>query len=97
MNCSACRQPNPEDVRLCIWLSDRASPCNVTSVDGFDTGKQPLAARREDAIREHEKVVPELLPAGEAQINSISVLAKLDERRTLKIAIAAELAKKGPV
>ena len=59
-----------------VSFSDRASPCNVTSVNGFDAGKQQLAARREDAIREHEKVVPELLPAGEAQINSMSVLTK---------------------
>src|SRR5215813_15481095 len=83
-----------------IWdvsFSDRASPCNVTRVNGFDAGKQPLAARREDAIREHKKVVPELLPAGETQINSMSVLAKPDERSSLEIALAAELVKKGPV
>ena len=36
-----------------VSFSDRASPCNVTSVNGFDAGKQQLAARREDAIREH--------------------------------------------
>src|SRR5262245_66049481 len=80
-----------------VSFSDRASPCNVTSVNGFDAGKQQLPARREDAIGEHEKVVPELLPAGETQINSMSVLAKTDERRSLEIALAAELAKKGPV
>src|SRR5499426_4317396 len=80
-----------------VSFSDRASPCNVTRVNRFDSGKQQLAARREDAIREHEKVVPELLPAGEAQINSMCVLAKPDERRSLEIALAAELAKKAPV
>src|SRR4029434_8653766 len=80
-----------------VSFSDRASPCNVNSVNGFDAGKQTLAARREDAIREHEKVVPELLPAGEAQINSMSVLAKSDERRSLEIALAAEFSKKGAV
>ena len=80
-----------------VSFSDRTSPCNVTSVNGFDAGKQQLASRREDAIRKHEKVVPELLPAGEAQINSMSVLAKPDERRSLEIALAAEFTKKGPV
>src|SRR5262245_17330063 len=86
-----------EHVNWDVLFSDRASPCNVTRVNGFDAGKQQLAARRKDAIREHEQVVPELLPAGEAQINSMSVLAKTDERRSLEIAIAAELAKKSPV
>src|SRR5262245_45817648 len=80
-----------------VSFSDRAPPCHVTSVNGFDAGKQQLAGRREDPIREHKKIVPELLPAGEAQINSMSVLAKTDERRSLEIALAAELAKKGPV
>src|SRR5262245_1623190 len=80
-----------------VSFSDRASPCNVTSVNGFDPGKQQLAARREDAIGEHEKVVSELLPAGETPINSMSGLARADERRSLEIALAAELVKKGPV
>src|SRR5215470_10963742 len=34
-----------------VSFSDGASPCNVTSINGFDAGKQPLAARREHAIR----------------------------------------------
>src|SRR5262245_23013109 len=80
-----------------VSLSDCTYRCNVTSVNGFDVRKQQLAARREHAIREHEKVVPELLPTDEAQINSMSVLAKTDERRSLEIALAAELAKKGPI
>src|SRR5262249_7915366 len=86
-----------EHVNWDVSFSDRASPCNVTSVNGVNAGKQQLAAGREDAIGEHEKVVPELLPAGKAQINSLSVLAKPDERRSLEIALAAELAKKAPV
>src|SRR5215510_6957997 len=80
-----------------VSFSDRAPPCHVTSVNGFDAGKQQLAARREDPIREHKKIVPELLPAGETQINSMSVLAKPDERSSLEIALAAELVKKAPV
>jgi hypothetical protein len=86
-----------EDANRDVSFGDGASPCNITRVNGFDARKQPLATRREDAIREHEKVVPELLPTGEAEINSMSVLAKPDERRSLEIALAAELAEKGPV
>src|SRR5262249_43546532 len=77
-----------EYVNWDVSFSDRASPYNVTRVNRFDAGKQQLASRREDPIREHEKVVPELLPAGEAQINSMSVLAKPDERSSLEIALA---------
>ncbi len=74
-----------------VSFSDRASPCYVTCINGFDAWKQPLATRRVDPIREYEKVVTELLPTGEAKINSSSVLAKPDKRRPLMIALAAEL------
>src|SRR5262249_34075108 len=76
-----------------ISFSNGASPCYVTSVKRFEGGEQSLAARREHAICENEKVATELLPTGEAQFNSMFVLAEPDERRSLEIALAAELAK----